>query len=236
MKRPGAFTLVELLVVIGIISTLIAMLLPAINKARKQAKLIACESNLRQIGMAVQMYANEWRGYWPEYFLSGASEGMWSSNIIWYQSGRSGAQVQDTFMGIGLTWPYLKSEKVYYCPNDTWLVNKYAGVDWNTLTHSTVAIYGSYCVRGRHGRFAYPMGVLGWKLSQVAQRPIVSCFYLHSPGTMPPITLHDGKYPILYGDGHVRVGGMPAAVGPNSNVWSYPATADLFWNLWDAMK
>jgi prepilin-type N-terminal cleavage/methylation domain-containing protein len=64
-RERGAFTLVELLVVIGIIAVLVSMLLPALNKARQQANQVACSSNLRQIGLAWQQYENANRDWFP---------------------------------------------------------------------------------------------------------------------------------------------------------------------------
>lgn len=63
--RHGGFTLVELLVVIGIIAVLIAILLPALSRAREMAKQIRCLSNIRQVGMSIAMYTNNNKGFFP---------------------------------------------------------------------------------------------------------------------------------------------------------------------------
>ena len=63
MGKRNGFTLIELLVVIAIIALLMAILMPALNKAKEQARVVTCQSNLKQWALICQMYANDWANF-----------------------------------------------------------------------------------------------------------------------------------------------------------------------------
>jgi prepilin-type N-terminal cleavage/methylation domain-containing protein len=114
--RGRGFTLVELLVVIGIIALLISILIPVLGRARDQAQRIKCMNNERQLLLACHMYAVESRGAWPFCNWLSQEDGAAENNPGWLYQWPNLSQPQ--FVETGVLYPYLKTREVYHCPAD----------------------------------------------------------------------------------------------------------------------
>lgn len=145
-RHAHAFTLVELLAVMAIISILAALLLPAIGRSRREARVIQCKNNLRQIGMAVSLYSSYFDGWMP---VDGdayqpATAGRVATSLIWnsvtpYTDGST-----RHFIGLGLLMMmesrFIGDPVVLFCPAEGFieigeLMHEIKTLPPNEITH-----------------------------------------------------------------------------------------------------
>ncbi len=119
--RTKAFTLIKLLVVIAIIAILLSIIIPSLNLAKKQVQNILCQTNLRQYGLAGELYLNENDDTYPS---------SWNSLFINWPSGSCQWHDEANFLDnrpdlAGPMWPYLETQGIHLCP-----IFKKIGIDY----------------------------------------------------------------------------------------------------------
>ena len=115
-RRISGFTLIELLVVIAIIAMLMAILLPALNRAKKQGQAVRCLSNLKQIGVAAYLYAQDYNMMIPRDEM----HGHWMVLFTPYVGGKSNKVLEWTEVDIYNCPSYPEKEQIVdYC-NNAW--------------------------------------------------------------------------------------------------------------------
>lgn len=203
-KRSG-FTLVELLIVIGIIALLAALLFPVFLSARAKARQAACISNLRQIGVAVFLYAQDSDDMFPE-----GLDPIDKYSDEW-QSTRFAAIVPHLSLLSDLLQPYTTSKRIWDCPSDTGF-NQFDvgnGIRSFAAHPSSFARYGmSYYYRTYLGLYHHTVsGLVGYDdfpPYDAQYGPAQINVLCDGSGAWHGGNSEAGRYDVLMGDGHVE--------------------------------
>jgi prepilin-type N-terminal cleavage/methylation domain-containing protein len=199
VRRRG-FTLIELLVVIAIISILASILFPVFNAARKSAGSTVCASNLRQLAIAMQMYASDN----DDRFAAGCDA-----------NDRASGYAQPDPTPTALVWdllaPYTKSHDLWRCPNDTGYTVRALGIDFRPNAFTKAGSSFVYHTDLAWDSTAGPAGDGDWKPLSTSDLRAPSENYLfaeaagfwHNSFPDPP-RRKSRRYNIVSPDGHVK--------------------------------
>lgn len=200
-RHGNGFTLVELLVVIAIISVLAGLLLPALEGALAQARLIRCGSNLRQVGLGTRMYIDDF------------GDCLYQDNLYYLTHGSSRPNdLHYSFAGV-LEQDYIQDPQVLFCPaaegwegdHPTRKMGFYPKLMWSywegrsglpSMSSYSFSHYRRYAVQGRVAL------TLAEFQDEWGEYPYLTDFVCQ-------FSWHDMKASGLYCDGHVEAGPIP---------------------------
>ena len=173
-RYKGAFTLIELLVVIAIIAILAAILFPAFARARENARRSSCQSNLKQIGLGIMQYTQDYDEFFVPAFVGGTLPNSGVAALTGWPE---------------LIYPYVKSTQVYQCPSETTTGTGYAARNFRgrlgmaSTTPLPIHYAYSFYVGGTSG---YTVGTeFGFK--NIAMMPSASkVIMMADGGSVPP--------------------------------------------------
>ena len=134
MRKQKGFTLIELLVVISIIALLMAILMPSLQRVRKQAKTVACRSNVKQWGLIWAMYTDENQSKFPDYLGY-----LWMMRLVEYYSD---SKIRNTTLTAKNS---SNSKKLLYCPMTTKTIREGAPVRYSIISDASKHL-GSYAL------------------------------------------------------------------------------------------